>query len=149
MRKSKTIIMLMALIFVLAAQVMAEPVAEKVALDIQGDDLFIDTDKQIIEFTGNVLALYEDMTIISHRLLWDRADDSLDISGDVQLTGGKLEGTAQKVFIDLQKKLVTLTGDVQMNWDGQLIKGSVVTYDLETKILKATNANVKIKEIGK
>lgn len=149
MRKKITVLTILLLICTMVTQVMADQETEGNLIEVTGDEFLIDTGNQFIDCIGNVLAYYQNYEIRSQKLYWDQSGSIVDISGDVYISGDKLIGSAQNLKIDLKSQLITMTGEVNLRFDGQSVVGSVVTFDLQTNVLKATNAKISIKEMGK
>ncbi|MCK4257794.1 MAG: LPS export ABC transporter periplasmic protein LptC [Halanaerobiales bacterium] len=113
-------------------------------LVVDGDEMIIDTENNIIEFIGNVVAKYLDYQIQGDKLLYEEDKDFLKIEGQVKLNIETMSATAQSMELQLEQEFLTMTGDVKVFRDGKVIQGNVVTYDLKTGIMRVKNAHLEI-----
>lgn len=147
MKKNLLIISLLIIISSLTWHAWAKQ-ADLNLLDVSAEDLVFDTENNHAQFFGNVEAVYRDFRILSEQLVYDETEKIVEISGSVKIIGDQLQTSAQKAEIDLETELITLTGEVEVSMEENLIRGSLVTYDLKTGRLKAKQAQVIIQNTG-
>lgn len=115
-------------------------------LTVDGDDLTVNTTNESIVLIGNVVALYKNFQIKSQKLTYDQKIKFAKIEGKVLFTGDNIRAIADVVEFDLTKEFLTMSGNAEVTRGGQTIKGSAVTYDFKTGILKVKNAHLEIVE---
>lgn len=137
------LILLLPLLFV--GQVGADQVQEQPTdLVVDGEDAIVDIKNQIVEFIGNVVVWYEDLHMSGDLLQYQEAVRLLKIEGNVQFEGQDLKGKAQMIQMDINEDVLTMSGEVEIIRDGQVIRGNTVIYNLETGVLRVQKAHLKI-----
>lgn len=133
---------------VLVPQVLASTgngeTSSQTELEIDGDDMTLYTQKDLIVFEGNVIAVYGEYTITGDLLNYYNDKKMAVIEGDVRITGDNLKAKAAKVEFDIEKNILTMTGNVEVNRDGQMIRGNKVVFNLKTEVYQVKDAKIKI-----
>lgn len=150
MLKRKSIILLvMVVLFMAAINVDADQAKNNgpdSQLIVDGDDLTVNTTSESIVLVGNVVALYKNFQIKSQKLTYDQKGKFVKIEGKVLFTGDNIRAIADNVEFDLAKEYLVMTGNAEVTRGGQTIRGSSVSYDFKTGILRVKAAHLEINE---
>lgn len=89
-------------------------------------------------FSGNVVAKQDELTLTTDRLTIAYTNnggvqiDRLDAAGGVTVRSPSETGRGDFGVYDLNRKIITLIGNVQLDRDGSQVKGNRLTIDLDS-----------------
>lgn len=114
--------------------------------DIEADTLEVLQEEGIATFAGHVVAKQEDLTLRCDKLTLRtsraevKAIDHVVAEGHVYFTWNKDEAEGDHAVYDLTKQHITLTGQVRLKRDGNVLTGTKLTYDLPTGKVRLVNS---------
>nr|WP_260394975.1 LptA/OstA family protein [Sphingobium lignivorans] len=107
-------------------------------VDFSADRIEVQDRADRVVVTGNVQVTQAGLTLTAQRLTVAYHDnngveiDRLDASGGVVVTRGNERASGSVAIYDLNRKLITMIGNVQLNQGGNRLTGSRLVIDLNT-----------------
>jgi len=115
-------------------------------IEITADSLDVHQDRQVAIFTGDVVAIQEDMTLKSDRMtVFYRNSEQvkenknlqriskIDVDGNVFLTTPKETAKGDKGIYYVDQKIIRLFNNVVLTQENNIIKGDGLEYNMQTK----------------
>jgi lipopolysaccharide transport protein LptA len=112
----------------------------------------ITSKRAVYEKDGKTISMYDGVTMKREGLILrcdtaiaDGVEDVVTAIGAVTYAMGKIKGSAGRAVYDMNKGLITLTGNPVANQAGDFIKGETIIIDLvNNKVRTKGKANVKL-----
>ena len=116
----------------------------KQPIQVDADALEVFQEQQKAIFSGNVIAKQGTMTVKADRMTIyyaGKQDDAksqansikkIDLNGNVLLTSPGQSAKSSSGYYDTQKNLISLSGDVVLTKDNNILKGNKLDYFIET-----------------
>jgi lipopolysaccharide export system protein LptA len=107
-------------------------------VDVSSDRIEVQDRTDRAVFSGNVVAKQEDLTLATERLTVAYSSsggiqiDRLDAAGGVLVRSPSETARGDFGVYDLNRKLITLIGNVQLQRQGNEVRGNRLTLDLNT-----------------
>ncbi|TDQ57916.1 lipopolysaccharide export system protein LptA [Mesocricetibacter intestinalis] len=120
-------------------------------INIVSDNQSLDMNNSVVTFTDNVVITQGSILIKANKVIITRPPQDSGKKETVEAFGtpvtfhqlmddGKpADGRANRVFYDLGKEFVTLTGNAQLKQLDSTVDGEVITYDVKKQQLKANS----------
>ncbi|MEZ5825371.1 MAG: lipopolysaccharide transport periplasmic protein LptA [Geminicoccaceae bacterium] len=124
-------------------------------IEIEADQLTVEQNNETATFSGNVVVVQGDMTLRSARLLvfyaldGDGAADQpikrIEVDGGVVMASERENAKGERGVYDVVAGTLELFGDVTLTRDENVIKGDILSIDLNTSVatMKADPASGK------
>lgn len=148
MKKIILIILLLA-----SFQAYAAPLVSKQPIEIDADALEVFQKESRAVFSGNVVAKQGEMRLTASKMVvfykpggGDDAIERIEVSGNVALNTPAESAKGQSGVYDTINEVVTLSGDVVLTRDNNILKGSKLVYNIATgrsKIVKDEGGRVR------
>ena len=128
--------------------VMEKKLQTRTPLTITANEMVTDNINNFIEFTGNVVAIKEQLTVIADKMVVWGTKDQLNLKkivaiGSVKITRGKKIATGRQAHYFPNKKKIELTGD-SILYDGKnYTKGEKVVYYFDQEDMIVTGNKKK------
>lgn len=118
--------------------------AQDVSVDVTSNMLEVERNSGTATFTGDVKALYKNVTLTSQslKILYDEKSKSknkirvIEAKNNVILIQGTDKVTAEKAEYFVEKNLIVFTKDVVLNRNGNILKGDHLVMNTITKQAK-------------
>jgi lipopolysaccharide export system protein LptA len=116
-------------------------------IEVTADSLIVSDDKKTGEFLGNVQIIQDAYKLVANRIVIEYSDSKQESNmvktmtayQNVYLfTNNHQAAKAQKMVYNLQSKILTLSGDVLLTYDKNILKGNEITVNTQTKYIKVT-----------
>lgn len=119
-------------------------------INIDADNQKIDLNKDTLLFTGNVISIQGTLVVKSETLLVENMSRSEDqvitakgnpVYFEQQIDGKNgpelVKGNGKQLVYNVEKDLLTLTGNAVVYKTDGTVKGNIITYNLETDVIQA------------
>jgi lipopolysaccharide export system protein LptA len=134
----KTVLVLLSLFVATSAY------AQDVSVDVTSNMLEVERNSGTATFTGDVKALYKNVTLTSQslKIFYDEKSKSknkikvIEAKDDVILIQGTDKVTAEKAEYFVEKNLIVFTKNVVLNRNGNILKGDHLVMNTITKQAK-------------
>lgn len=134
----KTVLVLLSLFVATSAY------AQDVSVDVTSNMLEVERNSGSATFTGDVKALYKNVTLTSQslKIFYDEKSKSknkikvIEAKDDVILIQGTDKVTAEKAEYFVEKNLIVFTKNVVLNRNGNILKGDHLVMNTITKQAK-------------
>ncbi|MCB1832976.1 MAG: lipopolysaccharide transport periplasmic protein LptA [Geminicoccaceae bacterium] len=113
-------------------------------IEIEADQLTVEQNSETATFSGNVIVVQGDMTLRSAKLLviyaldGDNASDQpirrIEVDGGVVMASERETAKGERGVYDVVAGTLELFGDVTLTRDDNVIKGDVLSIDLDTSV---------------
>jgi lipopolysaccharide export system protein LptA len=145
-------------IFLICTNVYAKPDigSKKLPVDVTSDSLEVVQDNQTATFSGNVIAKQGDLNIRADKITvyYNKKDEKanvdknsvskVDAVGNVFMSTPTETAQGQNGMFDVEKNIITLTGNVVLTSGKNVVKGEKLVYNVTTgqsRIVSETGNN--------
>ena len=114
-------------------------------IEVTADSLVVTDDKKTGEFIGNVQVTQNNYKLTANRIVIQYTDDknqsdlvqTITAYENVYLfTDNQQAAKAQSLIYNLKSIILTLSGDVLLSYDNNILKGNQITMNTQTRYIK-------------